>query len=107
MVMSIEISVRGSVFERGKDYVARIVGTHPKYGLEREFLAAAREASRSGRTWTRRAIVTEPGLYEASSTGRRGPKREYYLIEDHGGHLTVRGVSESYAYEVAGRMKKV
>jgi hypothetical protein len=104
--MSVEIVVRGSVFESGKDYVARIVGTHPKYGLDREFLAAAKEASRSGRTWCRRAIVTEPGLYEASSTGRRGPEREYYLVEEHEGHLTVRRVSESQAYEIARTLRR-
>jgi hypothetical protein len=102
----VQIVVRGSVYERGKDYVARILGVDPKYGLAREFLPARKETSRSGRTWTRTVTVTAPGLYEASSTGRHGPEREYYLVEEAESGLAATRVSEKQAYELAARLSR-
>lgn len=52
----------------GKTYVARLVGPHPKYKVEREFVDAhSSQVSRSGKNGTRWYRLPGPGLYEVSS----------------------------------------
>ena len=48
-----------------KSWIAKITGTHPQYGLNREFCKKDRsDLSRSGKSGTVRFEVTEPGIYE-------------------------------------------
>lgn len=100
--------MRGSVFEQGKDYIARITGTDPKFGLAREFLGSKKDASRNGRTWSRAATVTTPGLYELSSTGKRGAERAYAVVLEHPEEGLVRILASSdSAHELAKDIRQV
>lgn len=100
-----QLGAHGSVFEVGKPYVARIVGTDPKFGLAREFLAGYRDASNSGRTWWYRVDVTLPGLYEVQHSGRKGPKREYYVVRVDGDNkLVCDEIDREQAMEMARGM---
>jgi hypothetical protein len=58
----------------GKEWVARIVGQHPKWKFEREFLSpVATNWSSSGRTGTTVFEMVEGGIYEVNEPwkGRR------------------------------------
>lgn len=100
-----ELAAHGSVFNVGKPYVARIVGTDPTFGLAREFLAGYRDASNSGRTWWYRVDVTQPGLYEVQHSGRKGPKREYYVVRvGDDGKLVGEPIEREKAIEMARGM---
>lgn len=49
----------------GKTWMARISGTHPKYGLDREFVSEKRkERSSSGKTGTNEYVAKEGEVYE-------------------------------------------
>jgi len=78
--MAVELVVSGSTFEAGKDYIAAITGTDAKFGLAREFCAAPKVGSKSGRTWTRTYRATVSGLYELSSTGKKAAERAYCAV---------------------------
>lgn len=51
----------------GKEWVAEIVGRHPKYNFERRFLTPiARDWSRSGKTGTTTFLLEEGKVYEVN-----------------------------------------
>lgn len=101
----LHLSAFGSVFKIGRTYVARITGRDPKYVFAREFCHGRREASNSGRTWVYSSVIEQPGLYEVQSSGKRGPDREYYVVEpQEDGTLTARQVSYEEALKLAAAM---
>lgn len=105
---SVTFTARGSSFDQGKSYIARISGTDPKFGLARDFLASKRDSSKSGRTWTNTATVTAPGLYEVSDTGKRGAVRSYYIvldIPDRGLHPLL--AQQATAFELAKDLSQI
>lgn len=105
---SVTFTANGSSFEQGKSYIARISGTDPKFGLARDFLASKRDGSKSGRTWTQRATVTMPGLYEVSSTGKQGAVRSYFVtldVPDRG--LVALAANQSTAFELAKDVSQI
>lgn len=60
-------------------YVAKIVGTHPRYKLDRQFLREdEKERSYSGKTGYNIYHIQDNGVYEKSSSG----KKEYFVIEN-------------------------
>lgn len=59
----IEGAIRGGG-SGGRAWVARIVGPHPTYKLEREFVEAGGQVSRSGRSGTLRWDLKDEGIYE-------------------------------------------
>lgn len=96
MAIHHEIAVEHNIHKTGKPYVARIVGTHPRYGLDREFLPLSwGYRSRSGQTGTRYATVTEPGVFEAQSPGRKGPERRYLAVLTDGSVRELSGPREA------------
>lgn len=66
-------------YGRGRNYVAKIVGAHPKWKLNREFLTANEtHRSYSGKTGWDAFLIEDDGIYEKQSLGRR----EYFLVEN-------------------------
>ena len=60
-------------------YVAKIVGTHPKWKLNRQFLEAdEKKRSYSGKTGHNVYYIGENGIYEKSSSGNK----EYFIVEN-------------------------
>lgn len=67
----------------GKTWLAEIVGTDKKFGLQRVFVnAVQRRTSHSGKTGTAEYVVG-PGLYE-SNEGRRRLGRRYWKVDSDG-----------------------
>lgn len=62
-MITIKSSVRGGGSGRGA-WIAKIVGTHPIYKLDRQFVEKKSHLSRSGRSGLYSWDLTEPGLYE-------------------------------------------
>ena len=64
-------------------YVARIIGTHPKFGFEREFVDAERNLSRSGASGSSSFAYEGDGLYEyrhATESDRAWTKDGFFLV---------------------------
>ncbi len=60
-------------------YLAKVVGRHPKYKLDRQFLKAdEKERSYSGKTGYDFYYIEENGIYEKKS----GDNREYFVVEN-------------------------
>lgn len=89
----------------GKAWVARIIGTDRKFGLNREFLAGKSESSRSGATGSFTSTISQPGLYQVRDTGQRKNQDRYYLITEFEGETAKLGCKESTAYEIAARLE--
>lgn len=77
-----------------KPWIARITGTHGRFGLAREFMHGATSSSRSGKTGSTTLILAH-GLYQTG--GGRSVVRdigEYFLVcegtDDQGKPATVR-----------------
>lgn len=52
----------------GKTYVAKLVGPHPQYKVERQFVDyTSAQVSRTGKNGTKLFTLSGPGLYEVSS----------------------------------------
>lgn len=78
--MSAEINLDVCTPE-GKTWLACIVGTGGKYGLERDFMhRVGTSLSRSGRTGTVTFLVDD-GVYEANE-GRRKLGRSFYVVRE-------------------------
>lgn len=99
--------VRAGGARGGKAWFARITGTHPKWGVAREFLDADRsELSHSGASGVLRWYITEPGLYEfcdfaqSSTISARG----FVMIRDDGG---VWEITRPAALQHAARLDKI
>jgi hypothetical protein len=79
--------VRGGGFGRNA-WIAKIIGTHPKYKYEREFCDSdENDLSRSGRSGTIRFTLQGPGLYEfrnfcIGSTSRNWEWSGFVLIDE-------------------------
>lgn len=79
----------------GKEWVARIVGRHPKWKFEREFVSpTARKWSGSGKTGTTTFELEEGAIYEVNE-----PWRGRCFVEVRNG-----GVYEIGAAEVLSRI---
>lgn len=64
-----------------KPWVARILGTDPKYGLEREFVDSTEDCSASNRTGSRgiyRVFWLRPGYYEVSARNSWSRAERYF-----------------------------
>jgi len=92
----VELYVRHHAYLSGKPYVARLLGTHPRYGFDREFLPLRfAHRSRSGATGTKVALITEPGIFECQDPGKRGPVRTYVEVTDSGEVVSLSGPEEA------------
>ncbi|MGN2393268.1 hypothetical protein, partial [Pelomicrobium sp. G1] len=89
-----------------KPYIARITGRDPKFGFCREFLAAERSASKSGRTASVTAKVTEAGLYEIADTSERGKDKEYRVVLEVQGQTIECPVSSETTMEIAAALEE-
>ena len=76
-----------------KPYIARLTGLDQKFLFAREFLSARQTSSRSGRTSEISMVVTDPGIYEATSTTARGKESQYYIVLVVEGELMANRVS--------------
>lgn len=94
-----------------KPWICRIVGTDSKFGYEREFLASKGEYSRSGRTGTVTATVSEAGLYQARNTGNdKRAGDEFFVVvanpNDANEEFLDIKCKEETAAEIAVRLEK-
>jgi hypothetical protein len=61
----------------GKSWIAKIIGRHPKYILDRKFINGSRQdMSSSGKTGSLVFNITEDGYYEVNEAWK---KNKYYL----------------------------
>jgi len=79
---SLEHNSRG--YGIGKFYVAKITGTHEKYGFERKFLnRETKYDSGSKTTWYSYKIrIKEDGLYELSESNAFKKEKCFFLVKD-------------------------
>lgn len=70
MANNVTISVSNAYGQKGA-YVARIVGTDPKFGFKREFLAGTSP------------VIFEPGIYEDCDVERKGKSIGWYFVFSH------------------------
>ena len=88
-----------------KEYVAKITGLDPKFGLSRQFQRASeRRWSRSGKQGDTVFVVCDPGFYEIQEPatgvyGSKGARRWFHLSES--GEAT--SVSEAEVYAAFGK----
>lgn len=90
----------------GTPWIARIIGTHPKWRINRHFLPVQRSMSRSGRTGYASIRVTTPGLYECAHAWADGTRREYYLVIDRGDRLAAEPVPAGRIHGLAEMLDK-
>lgn len=84
----------------GKEWIARITGTHSKYGLARKFLKVEeRDWSYSGRTGTTYYSLSEGGLYEINE-----PWKERRFVKVEAGEVIE--ISATEAKEMAEKMEE-
>ena len=62
-----------------KAYVARLAGTHPTYGFDREWCDRVKTINGRRGWWAR---ITRPGWYEAVTYGPTGARRTRYYAND-------------------------
>lgn len=72
----ITLTAKSETHDQSGQYVARLVGRHPKYTFERLFVG--RKTGR--RDESTEADVDEPGLYEIADIDRRGRKVPRYAV---------------------------
>lgn len=78
------VKVRGGG-SGSRAWIARITGTHPTYGLCREFVEMERSLSRSGASGSTTFTYEGDGLYEFAdaTVGSNGyTKRGFFLVRD-------------------------
>lgn len=86
--------------DRGKEdkhFVARIVGRHPRYTFEREFVGK-REGKRGE---SKLALVDSPGLYQVRDAWKRRDEDSYYVIYEFDGDLHKIAVDVDQAMDLA------
>lgn len=96
----------GKRYGGGTPWIARIIGTHPKWRINRHFLPVQRSMSRSGRTGYASIQVTTPGLYECAHAWADGTRREYYLVIDRGDRLAAEPVPAGRIHGLAEMLDK-
>ncbi len=78
----------------GREYVAEIVGTHPKWGLARSFLAGTRDWSSSGKTGFTGFEIESGKIYEVKPSW----KDPYYVTLDNDGDIVEVSAAEAKEY---------
>src|SRR5690606_4715629 len=101
--MAIEL-VAEQTYGGDTPYVARIIGTNPKYGLAREFLPVARRSNKRGTSSTATAVVAEPGLYELGHTTLDGKAPRYVVAGRLNGELVIARAKIETALEIAAAL---
>lgn len=84
----------------GKPYIARIVGTDPKFGLKREFVGARETTSGSGRTGVITASISQAGIYEVCDTNKKGKQSNFYLVREFNGEPVKLPIREETVHEL-------
>lgn len=103
--MGVTLSASRGYGAANKPWVARILGTDRKFGLNREFVAGRTTNSKSGKTGSLDALVTTTGLYEACSVDGKGKESSFYAVLRVGEELESIRLKESTAHEIADALE--
>lgn len=100
--MAISLAASASFGNGGKQFIARIVGRHPKFTFEREFIG--RKGGK--RNESSEAMVDDPGLYQVRDIGRKGNADDSYFVIDLLGDVVVKSLplGQEEAMKIAKRL---